>query len=73
MPPADQSAEEPSRSSRRGWSALLLLPYLGLCFPGLYARATPTLAGFPFFYWYQFAWVFLTAVLLAVVYRRLRY
>ena len=71
MPPVSEA--EPSQNSRIGWRLLLLLPYLGLCFPSLYARATPTLAGFPFFYWYQFAWVFLTAILLALVYRRLRY
>lgn len=51
---------------------MLLLPYAGLCFPGLYARATPVLLGFPFFYWYQFAWVVLTSALLFAVYRRLK-
>ena len=46
------------------WTLLLLaLPYLGLCFPSLYARATPALFGFPFFYWYQFAAVIATALL----------
>ena len=55
------------RMSRR-WNWLLVLPYLGLLFPVLYARATPTLFGFPFFYWYQFAWVFVTAAITAVVY-----
>jgi hypothetical protein len=51
---------------------LLVLPYLGLCFPSLYSRATPTLLGFPFFYWYQFAWVVLTSMLLWLVYRALK-
>jgi Protein of unknown function (DUF3311) len=50
------------------WNWLLLLPALGLLFPALYARETPTLFGFPFFYWYQFAWVFLTAAITALVY-----
>jgi Protein of unknown function (DUF3311) len=58
----------PRRSSRLGL-LLLLLPYAGLCFPALYARATPALFGFPFFYWYQFAWVIATAGLLGIVYR----
>ena len=62
----------PSPASSRGWLLLLLLPYLGLCFPAIYARATPTLGGFPFFYWYQFAWVLLTSAILGVVYRRTR-
>ena len=52
--------------------ALLSVPYLALCFPQVYARATPTLLGFPFFYWYQFLWVILTSMILAVVYLRIK-
>ena len=55
-----------------GTAIFLALPYLGLCFPSLYARPEPALFGFPFFYWYQFAWVILTSILLLVVYRRLK-
>ena len=63
----------PSRPPRKlRWKLLLLLPYLGLLFPALYARATPTLFGFPFFYWYQLAWVVLASVLMGIVYRHLR-
>ena len=51
---------------------LLAIPYLALCFPQLYARATPALFGFPFFYWYQFVWVVVTSAILAAVYRRLK-
>ncbi|QEE31162.1 DUF3311 domain-containing protein [Terriglobus albidus] len=51
---------------------LLILPYLGLLLPFLYARRTPEIFGVPFFYWYQFAWVFLTAALTGVVYWRTR-
>jgi hypothetical protein len=57
-------------SASRGWLWLLILPYLGLCFPVLYARNGPALWGFPFFYWYQFAWVVLTSAILGLVYRR---
>ena len=63
----------PSQSTRTRWKLTLLLPFLGLCFPALYSRADPTLFGFPFFYWYQFAWVVLASLLLFVVYRKLRY
>ena len=48
---------------------LLLLPYLGLCFPIVYARSTPSLWGFPFFYWYQLAWVPISSLLIWLVYR----
>lgn len=62
----------PARAKHRGsaWNWLLLLPALGLAFPALYARAEPSLFGFPFFYWYQFAWVIGSAVITAIVYAR---
>ena len=55
-------------SRRRHWNWLLLLPLALLIYPGLYARATPSLFGFPFFYWYQFAVVLATALLTGLVY-----
>ena len=64
---------KPTPAPRRSpWLWLLAMPYLGLCFPAVYARVTPTLWGFPFFYWYQFAWVVVASMLLAIVYRKLR-
>jgi len=59
-----------ARTKSRRYRWLLVLPYLGLCFPALYARTTPTLFGFPFFYWYQFAWVLLASFLIWVCYRK---
>ncbi|ADV82232.1 hypothetical protein AciPR4_1409 [Terriglobus saanensis SP1PR4] len=50
------------------WLLLLVLPFVGLCFPQLYNRETPTLWGIPFFYAYQFVWVFLATLLLGIVY-----
>jgi hypothetical protein len=38
----------------------------------MYVRATPALLGFPFFYWYQLAWVVLTSLLLYAVYRLMK-
>ena len=46
--------------------------FLGLLYPPLYATEDPELLGFPFFYWYQFAWVPLTAGLTYFVYRMTR-
>jgi hypothetical protein len=63
----------PTAATRTRWKLLLLLPYLFLGFPILYARNSPTLFGFPFFYWYQFLWVILTSLILTLVYRKLRY
>jgi len=67
MPPTPKAPHH-----RNKWLLLLVLPYLGLCFPQLYARATPALWGFPFFYWYQFAWVVLASALLGIVYSKLK-
>ena len=55
-------------SSRRSWNWLLILPVIALAFPAFYSRSTPTLLGFPFFYWYQIAWILITGVLTAIVY-----
>jgi Protein of unknown function (DUF3311) len=56
----------------RLWYLLLGLPFLGLLYPPLYATEGPELFGFPFFYWYQFAWVPVTAALTYFVYRKTR-
>lgn len=48
---------------------LLLLPFLGLLLVPIYNRAEPALFGFPFFYWYQLAWVPLTSLLIYFVYK----
>src|SRR4051794_11578914 len=41
----------------------LLVPVIALMWVSSYARETPRLGGIPFFFWYQFAWVFLTSAL----------
>ncbi len=51
---------------------LLAVPFAALLFPASYARTAPTLAGLPFFYWYQFAWLVLSAGLTALVAARTR-
>lgn len=48
---------------------LLALPFLGLLWLPFYNREFPSLFGFPFFYWYQLAWVPLTALIIWVVYQ----
>jgi hypothetical protein len=62
---------EPPAGSR-WWYLLLVLPYVALLWVPFYARQTPELWGFPFFYWYQFAWVPLTALVTWIVYRKVR-
>jgi hypothetical protein len=59
------------KRSRALW-LLLILPFAGLLVPALYARQTPDWHGVPFFYWYQFAWLPVTSLLTAIVYRQTR-
>jgi hypothetical protein len=58
----------PRSKLRSFWYWMLVLPLLGLLFPGIYARSTPALLGFPFFYWYQIAWILVTGLLTAAAY-----
>ncbi|MDN5005416.1 DUF3311 domain-containing protein [Bradyrhizobium sp. GCM10027634] len=51
---------------------LLLLPFIGLMIVPFYNIREPYLLGFPFFYWYQLAWVPLTSLLTYTVYRSVR-
>ena len=48
---------------------LLLIPFIALLCVPLYNRTQPTIAGFPFFYVWQFAWVVLAAALTWIVHR----
>jgi Protein of unknown function (DUF3311) len=63
---------EERRRPSRWWYVLLALPFGGLLYPPLYAKHSPELLGFPFFYWYQFAWVPIAALLTWTVYRALK-
>jgi hypothetical protein len=42
---------------------LLAASLVGVLWVPFYARTTPALGGFPFFYWYQLIWVPIVAVL----------
>jgi hypothetical protein len=53
------------------WYWLLIVPFVALLVP-VYLKTEPTLGGFPFFYWYQFAILIVSAVLTWIVYRATR-
>lgn len=53
-------------------AVLLILPIVALMWVGSYARVEPVVAGFPFFIWYQFVWVFLCSVCTATAFRLVR-
>jgi membrane protein implicated in regulation of membrane protease activity len=48
---------------------LLAIPVVALMAVPTYAHTDPTLWGFPFFFWYQFLWVFLCSGLTYAAYR----
>jgi hypothetical protein len=41
----------------------LAVPFVALLWVSSYAKDHPSLWGFPFFFWYQFLWVLITAAL----------
>ena len=59
-------------AGRRGsklWYLLLILPYIGVLWVPFYNSLQPQFSGIPIFYWYQFLWVIISALLTWVVYR----
>ncbi|WP_240937937.1 DUF3311 domain-containing protein [Nocardioides sp. JQ2195] len=42
---------------------LLLIPIVALMWVGSYAKVEPRLWNIPFFFWYQFMWVFLCSAM----------
>jgi len=72
---------DPERTDRRrdlpagvtvAVAVLILVPIVALMLVGTYAKKTPELWGFPFFYWYQFLWVFVASALTWLAYVLIR-
>jgi len=64
-----------SESGKRhcgAWYLLLLVPFIGVLFPGWYNSVAPTWGGMPYFYWYQLLWVVIASVLTGIVYLVMR-
>ena len=56
------------RSRIRPIRLLLIVPYVAILWVPSFNRSEPSLAGIPFFYWYQMLWIALGALLLLPVY-----
>jgi hypothetical protein len=56
------------KRSSKVWYVLLGVPFVGMLWVPLYDSVEPRMGGVPYFYWYQFAWIGIGAVLTAVVY-----
>jgi len=50
------------------WYLLFLVQFAVILWPPLYNKAEPAVLGVPFFYWFQLAWVIVSAAITAVVY-----
>ena len=49
-------------------TVLILISILGTLIVPIYARSSPHIGAFPFFYWYQLLWVPFVAVMMAICY-----
>jgi len=64
------SMDRPARKRRfRPIQLLLIVPYVAVLWPPFYNQAEPSLAGVPFFYWYQMLWIAIGALILLPIYR----
>ncbi|AEW96451.1 MULTISPECIES: DUF3311 domain-containing protein [Streptomycetaceae] len=68
-PPTTRPVITPSRVVA---GVCLVLPFVAMLWVGSYARVTPALLGIPFFYWYQMAWVIVSAGLTSTAYLLVR-
>jgi hypothetical protein len=66
--PAEENDAKRRTLIRRVAYASLLLPFIGTLWVPFYNSLTPAIGGVPFFYWYQFAWIFLGAAINAGAY-----
>ncbi|HEU5242321.1 MAG TPA: DUF3311 domain-containing protein [Ornithinibacter sp.] len=66
----DHDTVPPARTGLLAVAGVLLaIPVVALMWVSSYSRDEPRLAGFPFFIWYQFLWVFLCSGLTYAAYR----
>ncbi len=56
------------RKHRRWILLFLLVPFFTLLWPPFYNTTDPELFGIPFFYWFQLAWIIITAIITATLY-----
>ncbi len=67
-PPPQPSPRPVVTPSRVVAGVCLVLPFAAMLWVSSYSRLTPALAGIPFFYWYQMAWVPISTGLTSIAY-----
>jgi hypothetical protein len=58
-----------SPTKRRVWYVILFIPFFVAIWVPLFNRVEPALYGIPFFYWFQFIWIVVAAIVTALAYR----
>ncbi|MHA6762822.1 DUF3311 domain-containing protein [Streptacidiphilus sp. PAMC 29251] len=73
-PPAPSAPARPPlvTPTRIACALLLAAPFVALLWVGSYSRLDPAFLGIPFFYWYQLAWVVVSAVFTGGAYLLIR-
>jgi len=66
--PADSKDDKRRALLRRVAYGSLALPFIGTLWVPFYNSLEPAVGGVPFFYWYQFVWIFLGAAINAGAY-----
>ena len=69
QPRPDQGPPPTDKTKMAIAAVLLAIPIIALLWVPSYAKADPELFGFPFFFWYQFLWVFLCSALTWTAYK----
>jgi hypothetical protein len=57
-----------SAHKRRWLLPLIFIPFLPVLYVPFFNRLDPTLAGIPFYYWFQMLWIPISAAITYVVY-----
>ena len=61
-------APQPSRFKRTVWYVLLFIPFFVAIWVPLFNRVEPSFYGIPFFYWFQFVWIVVAAIVTGLAY-----
>jgi hypothetical protein len=65
----DHVRRTPTRATRVTIYVLFLVVALVALWVPFYNRTAPSIAGIPFFYWFQVAWILVSAVATGLAYR----
>jgi hypothetical protein len=68
-PAHDRGAPSTDTGKMVAAGVLLAIPLIALMWVPSYAKEDPKLFGFPFFFWYQFLWVFICSAMTWTAYK----